>query len=462
MRSSALINALSGFWHRFFADLDEVNKLYEGVELLTEQFYVDLLHEVLGAAAADAPLRLPEKLRLWRVREDLFSYEDGDWVVPTPVSWSELPYLQDGLADPRRVLDVRRDFQVTSNAVSFNQNPAELFAFAAKRTSTVECGGVLRVTEFDAVAPGDVVSLEDGRLFKVLFVKPNEIYFSKNTTVSVEESVRWSVRGSGYETGVLAPVRSAQVREWALWAVDSRVDTGLLHRGLGNLYTAPRESTEAYRALVRGITRLFVVGPSIQRLEDGLSAAAGLPIAVRDGERVVQINSGSVTTTDREYPLPGVPVRAGLEVGQVLRAFQPLSEGVRVFDDVSHPNWWLGIKVPKKLLVNVSEEARYASPEMFENKIGARYRGSVGAPNVYVGDVWRQSPAFVLMNKYLKNNVVGVKLHPAVTTQAESIRLVQGLLKDALPPGLTTYLWASTELTDGVAVADTVTSRVVV
>jgi hypothetical protein len=87
------------------------------------------------------------------------------------------------------------------------------------------------------------------------------------------------------------------VREMALWGVDTLVDNQRVYENFGYLLDRPRASSEAYRAFLGAVSRLFLLGPTFERLESALNTVAGLPVVRDDGE-VLQGYSNGVDHTE--------------------------------------------------------------------------------------------------------------------------------------------------------------------
>jgi len=85
-----------------------------------------------------------------------------------------------------------------------------------------------------------------------------------------------------------------ETREIAMWAVDARVDRDLLYNNFGHLLGFRKRSGEAYRAFLKGVSQLFLRGPSVGRFEGALNVAAGLPVVREDGETAVSYDDGYV------------------------------------------------------------------------------------------------------------------------------------------------------------------------
>ena len=74
------------------------------------------------------------------------------------------------------------------------------------------------------------------------------------------------------------------VREIAFWAADVLVDEQRLYFNFGYLLGHQRASSEQYRAFLKGVAQLFLLGPSLARMRSALNVVAGLPVIREDGE----------------------------------------------------------------------------------------------------------------------------------------------------------------------------------
>lgn len=82
------------------------------------------------------------------------------------------------------------------------------------------------------------------------------------------------------------------VREVSIWLTDALIDEDRLYRNFGHLLDRKRPSSEAQRAFLQAISRLFLQGPSFPLLESALTALAGLPLVREDGELLVAYDDG--------------------------------------------------------------------------------------------------------------------------------------------------------------------------
>ena len=76
--------------------------------------------------------------------------------------------------------------------------------------------------------------------------------------------------------------------ELAAWAPDVLVDNFHLYNTFGYLINKFDRSSEQYRSLIKGVFQLFMLGPTLERLESALNTIAGLPVIRNDAELLVR------------------------------------------------------------------------------------------------------------------------------------------------------------------------------
>ena len=87
-----------------------------------------------------------------------------------------------------------------------------------------------------------------------------------------------------------------QTREMALWGADVRVDRDVLYENFGYLLGFRRETSEQYRAFLKGVSQLYLLGSNASRFESALNVMAGYPVVREDGERLVSYDDGVVSS----------------------------------------------------------------------------------------------------------------------------------------------------------------------
>jgi len=296
-----------------------------------------------------------------------------------------------------------------------------------------------------------VVDYERGELHRLTAWQESS---APTVTYSWMEEV-WPQDGGVPRASTTGVVRSGpsttRVVQMALWAPDALVDRRVLARNFGSLIGVERDSSESYRAFLRGIFQLYVLGPVLERIESALNVVLGLPVVRDDGEVLAGVDTSEPlvnrVTTQRPatrqqatYEFPkGTPLRADLTAAQVgqltFQAFEPLTAAITVTDHVQDPSWWQGVMVPPELFAEASgtpatRARRTASPFYVKHVVGANDQPRFGDPGLKVGadehgfqpapghPIYRHRLAFVLMDQFLKFHTFFVRFDPTVFAQA--------------------------------------------
>lgn len=145
------------------------------------------------------------------------------------------------------------------------------------------------------------------------------------------------------------------VTEYAVWLTDVALDSQLMSKYYGNLLgQKPEVSTEQFSNFIFGLYYLYMNGPTLQVLEQGLNLVLGVPLA-RDLEEVVDIrnyletNQYLVITALNQYLLP-TGVVPDVRVGDVLLVGAPIAKWIELKDYISHGKWWLGVSIPESII----------------------------------------------------------------------------------------------------------------
>lgn len=353
----SFLHALSDFWTRFFADIGDIRATYEATSVLFGQAYLDLLSAVLNTSVDEAPLFRKELYRLLTIREDQVVWQqdfanlnNSRWLYTgANFSLKGLAALHNKVYKPDAALAVGRDVDSGTSSEGplrfISQDPTEppplsspLEKFASRIVS-VPVGGSFSASGVDwlagGVKKGDVLhthpylnipqgvrTLADTQTYSVVRVTATELQLSTATPAPVfpsgmQQPVHWWVDREGpagsYEIplpcsfktgiGVVASkgsfdvAKNVEVREVSMWAVDALVDDFTLYQNFGHLVSEnKRASSEAYRALIRGVMQLYVLGPAIDRIESALNAIAFLPVIRNDGEVLQGYDDGNVSS----------------------------------------------------------------------------------------------------------------------------------------------------------------------
>lgn len=302
--TNTFLNGLSDFWHRYFEDLGDVRALFEGTEVVLGQAYLDTLEAVLNRAAATAPLFHKEAYRAFAVRGDEVVWQDGAYLLARETdAFLDVPRLQNRIFQPTAALERDVDYEVRGGVLRFQEDPSQAGArgFPVRRV-TVGVGGVFTAPGVDvsAARKGDVLHLA-GRTHTLVDTTDGRLALSRHTPLppyapGVPTAYAWMIRRGGdvvLDSGGVASGRldyspTLDVPEVCFWGVDAKVDDGQLYENFGHLLGKPQLASEAYRAFVQGLMRLYQFGPSLERMQSALNLTCGLPVARQDGETVLR------------------------------------------------------------------------------------------------------------------------------------------------------------------------------
>lgn len=128
----------------------------------------------------------------------------------------------------------------------------------------------------------------------------------------------------------------------SLWAKRTLIDDEAPWNNFGFLMDIYEKNSRAYLRIVQGLWYAFWTGPRPENLRRALYLLFGLPVALEDAT-VTAVSSTEIQTTsddgiDRVFLVP-----AGLSpivtVGQRVTRFQPLVDGISVFDKINFPGF---------------------------------------------------------------------------------------------------------------------------
>lgn len=127
----SLLQGLSDFWQRFFADADQLKALYKGSVLLMGQAYLDLMSATLGVSLNDAVTIDREYYRLVTLREDELRFvkgtltSDDRWAFDLVDPLVGIISLDNRVVEPTASLEDRLDFEVGERIVYFKVDPTD-------------------------------------------------------------------------------------------------------------------------------------------------------------------------------------------------------------------------------------------------------------------------------------------------------------------------------------------------
>lgn len=236
-----------------------------------------------------------------------------------------------------------------------------------------------------------------------------------------------------------------QVNEVAMWAPDVKVDKFHLYQNYGYLIDRFQESSEDYREFIRGVFQLYMLGPTLQRIESALNVVVNMPVVRDDGEILTSYDTSDVdydyiytlrpdgTTAEYAY-VKGTPIRADIttwvsgDPSITFESFEPLTTLFEVTDYVEDPTWWESIVIPVELMPTESTPRRTTIPLLYENILGQIDDPRIGDPGLFVGaddegfvppnitsyPAKRRKMSNVVMNIFLKYHIFFVSLDPTI------------------------------------------------
>lgn len=383
--TASFLNGLSDFWIKFFKDKEMLAALYRGSEALIGQAYLDIVSNVLNVSVRETPLFNKELYRLLTIREDQVAYDYtlDRWVYALPDNIKDFKCLYNKIFAPTVIME--------------------------KGVHSDVCGGF----EIDCTGDNDELRF---------YIDP----FDWEGSGEPIPGVAFRIVDVTQDDGAVV-----QKRQLAFWAPDASLDHYNLYLTYGYLLGRFEPSTEAYRALLRGIMNYFTMGPTLARVEGILNVVVGLPTARDDGEvlqsvTVAEDGTQTVTTSLQEYVFTaGIPLRTDIldpaNWGTLeFLAVEPLTRVFVAQDAVENPAWWYGTSIPQRLMPKESYGRRYLDPKMYDNLIN-NPPGLVqlGDPGFIIGadedgfiPTWREGKrhtyAFICFERFLRHHVFNV------------------------------------------------------
>lgn len=127
-----------------------------------------------------------------------------------------------------------------------------------------------------------------------------------------------------------------------LWAKRTQINEESPWNNFGFLMDIYERNSRAYLRIVQGLWYAFWTGPRPENVRRALYLLFGLPVALEDAT-VTAVSPAEILTTsddgiDRSFQVPTglVPI---VSVGQRVNRFQPLVDGISVFDKINLPGF---------------------------------------------------------------------------------------------------------------------------
>lgn len=400
---ATFLNGLSDLWTRFFKDKNQLAAMYRGAEILIGQAYLDMMSNVLNVSAREAPVFNKEFFKLLTIREDEIEYEAAldRYVIELPDNIKDFQFLYNKIYAP---------------TITLEKNVERTYDYA-----------------FEIDTDGD----------------RDELRFFKNPFDWDDDGTNKTIPGVAARTIQVEDDDGniVNTRQIAFWVPDAQIDNFNLYLTHGYLLNRFEPSSESYRALIRGVSQYFILGPTVQHLVSALNVIVGLPVIRDDGEVLQSVDytssvENNTVKTDRASYVysKDVPLREDVEDTDnwgVLEfsAFDHLTRAFTVKDSVVDPTWWYDITIPVRLLPDETRARRRLSPTLYENKInnppglvkigdpgfiiGADEDGFVPDPAERTGR--RHSFAYIVFERYLKHHVFAVIFDQSLLTSTTSV-----------------------------------------
>ena len=165
---------------------------------------------------------------------------------------------------------------------------------------------------------------------------------------------------------------------FGVWAVDARVDQKALADYALLVGQNLNNPTLTYKSFLQGIYYLYINGPTLSLLVQGLNLSLGIPLS-KAAESVLATvqdnvtNNWTVVTENNSYELPyGLP--PSVTVGEQLSVFSTLADWIQVEDEKSQDGWWLDLQIPSNILMTLPPgEDRYATTNSYADWVMRNY-----------------------------------------------------------------------------------------
>lgn len=143
--------------------------------------------------------------------------------------------------------------------------------------------------------------------------------------------------------------------QFAIWLTDIAIDEQLMYEHYGKLLGVnPEVSTDQFSNFIYGLYYMYLSGPTLQILEQGLNLVLGIPLprtdsTVLDIRHKVDTGQYIVITDDREYVLP-IGILPAVSIGDVLGIGSSIAKWIELKDFISDGKWWLNVSIPEQVI----------------------------------------------------------------------------------------------------------------
>lgn len=193
-----------------------------------------------------------------------------------------------------------------------------------------------------------------------------------------------------------------------LWMRNPQFDLNVAFDQIGWVLRYAK-SGDNYMEAMKRIWELILLGPSLERYQEGLMVAAGLPYAAEDGETVRRVDNDGfqhlITTDTRVYRAPTTGLTVTVSPGDTLTEGQALTDGIefmeyaQVLSATADQLPGLLLKIP--LSTGVTAELSFANIDTawtFDAGRPSPWRFPVGGPDASVEQFWADVDSYATAN----------------------------------------------------------------
>ncbi|NBQ67619.1 MAG: hypothetical protein EBU46_01830 [Nitrosomonadaceae bacterium] len=318
--ADVLYASMGSFWTQMFNEKATIKGLAVAQAEQMIQQYIELIEHINASSVKDTPVFNTVRNYPLQIRRSTFG--------------TDMPLFGDGSvfgAQPQYTLYADTTFE-------FGQpKDAETNHWSYKLPEELKHGSVLANR---AIQPSKVwvvgadVNIVDGRLYFRSNIFEDPLVTKFNVVDEEGNSVTFVDKDEIVQAEQIAVV----------WVLNAAVDQQALFYNHGYVFDMFQPSSQKYKDILVGFTKLFANGPSVHNIKSLCAAFLGVTPVIEAEETIVAVNSndGQVTTDrhvyvfDKRYLVDDELILVGAKV----HAGDILVHAVEYIDQLTHPNWW--------------------------------------------------------------------------------------------------------------------------
>lgn len=231
----------------------------------------------------------------------------------------------------------------------FENSIIQLVASGSGPTSSIK---ILPPSKLDADATEYILGIQPAGLpatfpkFPYVYALPYEniVNVPRFQTTIREESLEFGVLnvGDNYEIEVGNIISFENEPPEKLWAKKTYIDMETPWHNFGFLMNIYQKNTPSYLSVIQGLWYAFWTGPKPENIKRSLYLLFGLPVA-QEVATVTRVTATEIETISqngqvRIFNIPSELVSI-VSVGQIVDRFQPLVNGIDIFDKINYPGF---------------------------------------------------------------------------------------------------------------------------